>query len=78
MKNNLQKIYHTLNASGGKCIRILKTPNNDDTIEWWSIEGKLIIIQYWGNGDILNCFKPLQNKNDISREIQALKYYINN
>lgn len=72
----LKRIHDCLLAAGGEIIRELKTPHHSDTIEWWDIKGKIIIIQRWEN-DAINCFRHVQEENDMTLEIRALDEYIN-
>ena len=73
----LKQIHDCLISAGAQCIRELKTPNHDDTLEWWSVNGKVVIIQYWGKHDCISCFRHVQDKNDMNAEIKALDEYIN-
>lgn len=75
--SRVDRIKDCLHHAGGECIRFLKTPDSGDTLEWWSVDGKLIIIQYWGKHDSVGCFRPVSLGNNMEQEILNLDEYIN-
>ena len=75
--SRLGKIHEYLLAADGHCIRIVEPKNHGDVLEWWSVNGKVIIIQYWGKEDGITCYKAIQEQNNMEAEIKELDIYIN-
>ena len=64
-----QKVEKALFDSGARCIREETASDKRFTLEFFINNGRLVLLQHFSDGDGIEMFRPINEKNDLEATI---------
>jgi len=68
----LKGIHATLAEIGARGLGIYDGPNGSE-LKFYSIKGRVVILQIYGDGSGYEVYAPIENSNSITATIDALR-----
>jgi hypothetical protein len=77
-EENLKKVTDALFEMGARSLAQVKGPNRGGTLEFFAMNGKVVIVQAYANESGLEVWCPLTASMKMTDVVEAVKVYMQN